>query len=172
MSAVPESPELSAYSPMWPAIFAIEHGRLGAIFGADAVVIEHIGSTAVPGLGAKPIIDVMLGAPALSIVERKIASLEADGYRYVQEFEKSMPERRYFVKAQGHPGYFHLHAVVYGSPFWKRHLAFRDALRADEALAGEYWKLKRRLAARFPNDRGAYTDAKSEFIRTVIEGIR
>lgn len=172
MSAVPDSHELSAYSPMWPAIFHIEHGRLTAIFGVDAVVIEHIGSTAVPGLGAKPVIDVMLGAPAISIVERKIAHLEADGYRYVQEFEKSMPERRYFVKAQGHPGYFHLQGVVYGSPFWKRHLAFRDALRADASLAGDYWKLKRRLAARFPNDRGAYNDAKSEFIRTVIEGIR
>lgn len=172
MSAVPDPLELSAYSPMWPAIFAIEQGRLTGVFGADAVVIEHIGSTAVPGLGAKPIIDVMLGAPAISIVERQIASLEASGYRYVQEFEKSMPERRYFVKAHGHPGYFHLHAVIYGSAFWKRHLGFRDALRADAALAGEYWKLKRRLAARFPNDRGAYNDAKSEFIRSVIEGTR
>ncbi|MEO5677565.1 MAG: GrpB family protein [Usitatibacter sp.] len=172
MSAVPDPLELSAYSPMWPAIFDIERDRLTAIFGADAVVIEHIGSTAVPGLGAKPIVDVMVGAPAISIVERQIASLEASGYRYVQEFEKSMPERRYFVKAQGHPGYFHLHGVVYGSPFWIRHLAFRDALRANDALAGEYWKLKRRLAARFPNDRGAYTDAKSEFIRSVIEANR
>ena len=169
MSAVPDPLELSAYSPMWPAIFAIEQGRLTGVFGADAVVIEHIGSTAVPGLGAKPIIDVMLGAAAISIVERMIPSLEADGYRYVQEFEKSVPERRYFVKAHGHPGYFHLHAVIYGSPFWKRHLQFRDALRADEALAREYWKLKRRLAARFPNDRGAYNDAKSDFIRTAIE---
>ncbi len=172
MRADPDPLELSAYSPMWPAIFDIERGRLTAIFGADAVVIEHIGSTAVPGLEAKPIIDVMVGVPAISVVERKIAELEADGYRYVQEFEKSMPERRYFVKAHGHPGYFHLQAVIYASAFWKRHLAFRDALRADDALAGEYWKLKRRLAARFPNDRGAYTDAKSEFIRTVIEGIR
>jgi GrpB-like predicted nucleotidyltransferase (UPF0157 family) len=172
MSAIPEPVELSAYSPMWPVVFDIERGRLAAIFGADAAVIEHIGSTAVAGLGAKPIIDVMLGVPALAIVERRIPELVAEGYRYVPEFEKSVPERRFLVKILGHPGYFHLHAVVHASPFWRRHLAFRDALRADAALAAEYWKLKRRFAARFPNDRAAYTDAKSEFIRTVIEGTR
>jgi GrpB-like predicted nucleotidyltransferase (UPF0157 family) len=172
MSANPDAVELSAYSPMWPAVFEIERDRLTRVFGADAVVVEHIGSTAVPGLGAKPIIDVLLGAPALAIVERKIPELVTGGYRYVPEFEKSIPERRYFVKVHGHPGHFHLHAVVYASSFWQRHLAFRDALRADAALADDYWKLKRRLAARFPNDRGAYTDAKSEFIRTVIEGTR
>ena len=172
MSDAQEPFELSAYSPMWPAVFEIERDRLNALFGADAVVIEHIGSTAVPGLGAKPIIDVMLGAPALAIVDRKIPELVASGYRYVPEFEKSIPERRYLVKTQGHPGYFHLHAVVYASEFWKRHLAFRDALRADDALVADYWKLKRRLAARFPNDRAAYTDAKSDFIRAVIEKTR
>ena len=172
MSANPDAVELSAYSPMWPAVFEIERDRLTHVFGADAVVIEHIGSTAVPGLGAKPIIDVLLGAPTLDIIERKIPELVAGGYRYVPEFEKSIPERRYFVKVHGQPGHFHLHAVVYASSFWKRHLAFRDALRADTALADDYWKLKRRLAARFPNDRGAYTDAKSEFIRTVIEATR
>ena len=173
MSSLPAEPlELSAYSPMWPAVYAIERDRLNAVFGADAVVIEHIGSTAVPGLGAKPIIDVMLGVPALAIVERKIPELVAQGYRYVPEFEKSIPERRFLVKTEGHPGYFHLHAVIYASDFWKRHLAFRDALRADEALAADYWKLKRRLAARFPNDRAAYTDAKSDFIRAVIERTR
>ena len=172
MSDAQEPLALSAYSPMWPAIFEIERDRLNALFGADAVVIEHIGSTAVPGLGAKPIVDVMLGVPDLAIVERKIPELVAGGYRYVPEFEKAIPERRYLVKTQGHPGYFHLHAVVYAGPFWKRLIAFRDALRADAALAADYWKLKRRLAARFPNDRAAYTDAKSDFIRAVIERTR
>lgn len=172
MSDAQEPLALSAYSPMWPAVFEIERDRLNALFGTDAAVIEHIGSTAVPGLGAKPIIDVMLGVPDLAIVERRIPELVAGGYRYVPEFEKSVPDRRFLVKAEGHPGFFHLHAVVYASEFWKRHLAFRDALRADEALAADYWKLKRRLAARFPNDRAAYTDAKSDFIRAVIERTR
>jgi GrpB-like predicted nucleotidyltransferase (UPF0157 family) len=172
MSDLGEPVELSAYSPLWPAVFEIERDRLNAIFGPDGVLIEHVGSTAVPGLGAKPIIDVMLGAADLKVVERHIPDLVATGYTYVPEFEKSMPERRYFNKRFGQPGHFHLHAVVYDTPFWKRTLAFRDALRRDEGLAAEYWKIKKRLAARFPNDRGAYTDAKSDFIRSVLEGTR
>ena len=168
MSAEPRAVELTPYSPMWPAVFEIEKQRLYGIFGPDAVLIEHVGSTAVPGLGAKPVIDVMLGAPALAIVERRIPELVESGYRYVPEFERAIPQRRYFVKLQGHPGTFHLHAVVIDSPFWKEQLAFRDALRADAALAGRYWQLKRRLAARFPSDRAAYTDGKSDFIRAVV----
>ena len=172
MSDATEPVELSPYSPMWPAVFEIERDRLNAIFGPDAVVIEHVGSTAVPGLGAKPIIDVMLGAPALAVIERHIPELVAGGYTYVPEFEKAIPERRYLTKRHGHPGHFHLHAVVYDTPFWKRTLAFRDALRRDESVAAEYWKVKKRLATRYPNDRAAYTDAKSEFIRSVLEGTR
>ena len=93
----------------------------------------------------------------------------ADGYRYVPEFEKSTPERRYFTKERGNPGHFHVHAVVLDSAFWRRHLAFRDALRADPALAARYWKLKQQLAGKYRHDRGAYTDAKSTFIRNVID---
>ena len=172
MSDLGEPVELSPYSPMWPAVFGIERDRLNAIFGADAVVVEHVGSTSVPGLGAKPIIDVMLGAATLLVVERHIPDLVATGYVYVPEFEKALPERRYFSKRHGQPGRFHLHAVVYDSPFWRRTLAFRDALRANEALAAEYWKVKKRLATRYPNDRGAYTDAKGDFIRSVLEATR
>jgi GrpB-like predicted nucleotidyltransferase (UPF0157 family) len=160
---------LTPYSPLWPAIFDIEKRLLLRLF-SDAAAVEHIGSTAVPGLGAKPIIDVMLGAPDLTLVEVRIAALEAEGYRYVPEFEKSTPQRRYFTKMDSPPGKFHLHAVVLDSPFWRRHLAFRDALRADPALAAKYWRLKQHLAARHREDRAAYADAKSEFIRTVLEG--
>jgi GrpB-like predicted nucleotidyltransferase (UPF0157 family) len=160
---------LSPYSPLWPAIFDYERGQLAAILG-EVAAIEHIGSTAVPGLGAKPIIDVLVGAPDLAHIEACIPALQAYGYQYVPEFERAMPHRRYLRRTDGHPGNFHLHAVARGSPFWNAHLAFRDALRADAALADEYWKLKQRLAARFPNDRAAYTDAKGDFIRRVLEG--
>ena len=166
--STPDPVVLSAYSPLWPAIFDFERGRLDAIFGTDVAVIEHIGSTAVPGMGAKPIIDVMAGVADLAMVERRMGALEADGYRYVPEFERAFPQRRYFTKKNGPPGQFHLHAVVHGSPFWKSQLAFRDALRADERLAARYWKLKQRLAARHPNDREAYAEAKSTFIREVL----
>jgi GrpB-like predicted nucleotidyltransferase (UPF0157 family) len=163
-----ETVELSAYSPMWPAVFDIEKERLVAIFGADAVLIEHVGSTAVPGLGAKPIIDILLGAPTLAVVERHIPGLVESGYRYVPEFERAFADRRFFVKTQGHPGYFHLHAVVYDTPFWKDQLAFRDILRADPGLAERYWRLKSSLAVRHRNDRAAYTDARSEFIKLAL----
>ena len=162
---------LTPYSPLWPAVFDLEKRRLLEIFN-HAVVVEHIGSTAVPGLGAKPIIDIMLGAPDLAQVEARIPALEAEGYRYVKEFEKSIPDRRYFTRMDVPPGRFHLHAVVLDSPFWKRHIAFRDALRADRVLADKYWRLKQHLAARLRDDRGAYADAKSEFIRKAIAGWR
>lgn len=162
---------LTPYSPLWPAIFDLEQRRLLEIFNGG-VVVEHIGSTAVPGMGARPIIDMMLGAPDLAQVEARIPALEAEGYRYVKEFEKSVPDRRYFTKMDVPPGKFHLHAVVLDSPFWKRHLAFRDALRADPELASKYWRLKQHLAARLRDDRGAHADAKSEFIRKALAGWR
>ena len=158
---------LTPYSPLWPAVFELERRRLLEIFN-DAAAVEHIGSTAVPGLGAKPIIDVMLGAPDLALVQARIPALAEEGYRYVPEFERAMPERRYFTKLDRPPGRFHLHAVALDSLFWKRHLAFRDALRADESLARKYWRLKQHLAARYPDDRGAYNDAKGEFIRSAL----
>ena len=164
-------PPLSPYSPLWPAVFDIEKQELLRLLG-EAVVVEHIGSTAVPGLGAKPIIDVMAGTPDLAIIERRIPDLVAAGWRYVPEFERAMPDRRYFTRYEGAPGKFHLHAVALGGPFWKRHIAFRDALRGNETLAQQYWRLKQRLAARFPNDRAAYTDGKGEFVRSVLEGLR
>ena len=168
-----DSPDvtLSPYSPLWPAVFDVEKQELLRLLG-EAVVIEHIGSTAVPGLGAKPIIDMMAGTPDLAIVERRMPELAAAGWRYVPEFEKAFPDRRYFTKYNSAPGKFHLHAVAFGGPFWKRHIAFRDALRGNEELAQQYWRVKQRCAARFPDDRAAYTEAKSEFIRSVVEGGR
>jgi GrpB-like predicted nucleotidyltransferase (UPF0157 family) len=166
-----EPVELSPYSPLWPAVFDLERERLAALFAGEDVAIEHIGSTAVPGLGAKPIIDVMLGVSDLAAVEARIAALAAEGYRYVKEFEMAIPDRRYFDKPEGNPGRFHLHAVVKGSPFWVRHLAFRDALRADPALAERYWKMKQRMAARHPLDRSAYAEGKTDFIRGVVQGV-
>jgi GrpB-like predicted nucleotidyltransferase (UPF0157 family) len=167
-SSSPEAIELSAYSPKWPVTFNNEKGRLTEIFGEGAVLIEHVGSTAVPGMGAKPIVDILLGAPSLAIVERSIPAMVETGYRYVPEFERALPQRRYLVKKEGHPGYFHLHAVVYDTPFWKDLLDFRDLLRQDASYAERYWRLKNALAARHRNDREAYANAKSEFIKNAL----
>jgi GrpB-like predicted nucleotidyltransferase (UPF0157 family) len=161
--------ELAAYSPEWPQRFAAEHSALSVIFTAPTFRIEHIGSTSVPGLAAKPIIDILLGAPALAQIEARIPAIEAIGYRYRPEFETVLPQRRYFVKPKDLPRNFHVHAVELESAFWVEHLLFRDALRAQPDLAAEYGALKQELASRHRDDRPAYTDAKAPFIRSVIE---
>ena len=159
--------DLSPYSPMWPAVFDMEKRRLMEMFN-DAVVVEHIGSTAVPGLGAKPIIDVMLGTPDIRLVESRIEALAAEGWVYKPEFERAMPDRRYFAKMDRPPGKFYMHAVPLGGAFWQRHIQFRDALRNHRHVADTYWKLKQTLAARFRDDRAGYIEGKSEFIRQVL----
>ncbi|CAG1011366.1 Dephospho-CoA kinase [Burkholderiales bacterium] len=163
--------ELAPYAIAWPARFKAEHILLRRAFAGAGVVIEHVGSTAVPGLAAKPIVDILLGAPELALIEARIPALEALGYTYVAKHEAVLPERRFFAKPAARPRSVHLHAVVYGSPFWKNHLAFRDALRAHPALAQEYHRLKLDLAARFGEDRERYTEAKAPFIERVLRAI-
>ena len=122
---------------------------LGAVFAGSEAVVERVGSTAVPGLGAKPVIDVMVGVSQLAEAEGRIGALEGAGYEYVQKYEIELPERRYFRKPRLGPSAYHLHCVVKGSSFWVRHLAFRDYLRAHPESAAAYCELKRELAVRF-----------------------
>lgn len=162
-----EGEALTPYSPLWPAVFEMEQRRLLGIFN-EAVVVEHIGSTAVPGLGGKPIIDILLGTPDMALVQARIPALEAEGYRYWPELEKAVAERRFFTRLDRPPGKFHLHAVPLGGTYWNRHLAFRDALRADAQLAARYWRLKQRLAAQGAKTRATYVQLKDDFIREVV----
>lgn len=157
---------IAEYRNEWPIMFGVERLRLASLF--PACVIEHIGSTAVPGLAAKPIIDLMLGVDSLSEIERHIESLSILGYEYFPQYERFLPQRRYFARTDSGDLGWHLHAVVKDTPFWSEHLAFRNALRGDARLAGQYASLKRQLAEEFGNDREAYTDAKAPFIRSVL----
>ena len=161
--------EIVAYSADWPQRFAAEREILARVFPPGAFTIEHIGSTAVPGLGAKPIVDILIGAPAIAEIEARIAAMDALGYRYVPEHEAELPHRRFFEKPVRRPRQYHVHAVRKDSTFRREHLAFRNALRADTALAAEYLALKRALAARYCSDREGYTDAKAAFIRAVVQ---
>ena len=160
---------IAPYSHAWPGTFATEAALLQAAFRPRRVDVEHIGSTAVPGLGGKPIVDILLGAESLAAIEERILALHSWGYCYVRDVEKALPQRRYFVKPENGPQSIHLHAVVRGSPFWIEHLAFRDALRADAGLAKKYLALKKELARRFSEQREAYTDGKAAFIRGVLD---
>ena len=162
--------EVMDYNPHWPKIFDKEKRQVLNAIGNKVVAIEHVGSTAVPGLGAKPIIDIMVGPRNLSDAKHCIKPLASIGYEYVPEYEASMPERRYFRKGpSSKPNkHYHLHMVGYGGEFWKRHLLFRDYLQTHPDTASEYYGLKKRLAVEYRLNREAYTEAKTSFIESVV----
>ena len=167
----PDPIKIYPYSPAWPEWFAAEREVLEVVFSSANVQIEHIGSTAVPGLGAKPIVDILLGAPSLPVIEAKIPVLLTLDYQYMPEHEAVFPKRRFLAKPKARPRQYHLHAVELHSDFWYEHIAFRDALRSDPTLAHDYEKLKRQLAMRCGYDRQAYTDGKDPFVHPVLERI-
>jgi GrpB-like predicted nucleotidyltransferase (UPF0157 family) len=168
MSAVHVVP----WSEAWPADFARIRDAVHAAFAPCAVEIDHIGSTAVPGLAAKPVIDVLVGVRHLREAEAAIPALAARGFAYVSKYERELPMRRYFVRdATDDTPRAHVHAVETGSTIGRRHLAFRDALRADPALREAYQALKLRLAREHADDKAAYTAAKDPFIRAALARI-
>ena len=173
--ATPSLPVVIAdYDPLWPAMFAEESARVLDAIGEWLVGIEHVGSTSVPGLAAKPVVDMMPGLRSLDDSPYIVGPLQKLGYQYFPEHETVMPERRYFARPSGDKHrarrLFHLHIVEPTSAFWRRHLGFRDYLRAHPDAAAEYAALKHRLAAEYGTDRVGYTDAKTDFI-TRIESL-
>lgn len=164
---------IAPYSNDWPLQFTALQFELYRTFQNHQVLVEHIGSTAIPGLSSKPVIDVLLGAGSLLQIESEAAALAKLGYQYVAKYETQLPMRRYFVRAES-PGALrvHLHGVVRGSRIWQEQLAFRNALRGDRALASRYERLKLELAARFADDKAAYTEAKGPFIQAVLDTCR
>lgn len=159
---------LLPYDPAWATHYAAIESVLVAVFAPLPIRVEHIGSTAVPGLAAKPVIDVLLGAPTLADVELQIEALGELGYQYVSKYEETLPQRRYFVRAASATPRVHLHAVEQRSDFWRSQLYFRDCLRADALLCARYQALKQRLAREHASDKAAYTAAKAPFIEAVL----
>ena len=155
------------YDPSWPARYERERASIVEALGdvmEGVVGIEHVGSTAVPGLAAKPIIDIIVGVRELAAGERCVQPLEGIEYEYLGE--AGIPERLYFRKGQ--PRSHHLHMVEHRSEFWERHLLFRDLLRERPAVAREYEALKRELALQYRTDRLAYSEAKTPFIESAL----
>lgn len=154
------------YDSTWPELFAAEADRLRS-FCANAgltVVLEHTGSTAVPGLAAKPILDILAGHPEGAAAQPYIAAFTAAGYMH--RGEQGIPGREFFRR--GDPRAYHLHLTAIDSLFWRDHLTFRNRLRAESSLRDAYAALKRDLAARYPRDREAYIEAKSSFVHEVL----
>lgn len=166
-SSADEPIRISGYDPEWPARFEEERAALAAAIGGWIVGgIHHVGSTAVPGLAAKPILDILAGVRDLEESRACFEPLARLGYVYAPYLADEM---HWFCKPHPSRRAHHLHLVPVGSRRYVDELAFRDRLRADPAVAEEYAALKRALAERFASDREAYTDAKSDFIRQVLE---
>jgi GrpB-like predicted nucleotidyltransferase (UPF0157 family) len=161
----PMSIRLAPYDPAWPARFEREVERIRAACAPLPIRLDHVGSTAVPGLAAKPIIDVLGARPAGSDPTPYVAAMTGLGWAH--RGENGVPGRDYFRLGDPERTH-HLHLFEEGHPRWQAHLDFRDALRARPALRREYERLKRTLAARFPEDREAYTSAKAPFIEAVL----
>lgn len=173
LAAIHEEVVLQAYNPAWPLQFVAERDRLLALspqLPARLIDIQHIGSTAVPDLAAKPVIDMLAGVESIAAAEALLAPLCANGYTTSAEFNASLSDRKWLMRwAEGRRTH-HLHLVVHGGEVWAQRLRFRDALRSDPALAARYAALKAELAARHPGDREAYTDAKAAFVKAASEG--
>jgi len=177
---------IADYDPAWPQMFVDERALIYGTVGRELFVrIEHVGSTAVPGLAAKPIIDMMPGVRSLDdVTPDVIARLAGIGWEYVPEYERAnaidegMPERRYFRKDRNGERAFHMHVVEHGSEFWVRHLRFRNYLRYFPEDRDAYANLKRAIAGEYNAKMDAtwastelnlhYTENKTEFVEGVL----
>lgn len=165
-TALDEPIWLAPYDPAWPGRFAEERAVLSEAIGAWATGgIHHVGSTAVPGLDAKPIIDVLVGVDGLEESRACFDPLAGLDYLYAPYRAEEM---HWFCKPNPRRRTHHLHLVPTASSRFREELAFRDRLRASPAIAKEYAALKHDLADRFSHDREAYTDAKADFIRRTL----
>jgi GrpB-like predicted nucleotidyltransferase (UPF0157 family) len=153
-------------TPLWAVLYRAEEERLRAALGPALVAVEHYGSTSVPGIRAKPIIDILAGIARLEDGPALIEPLAALGYEYAGD--KVVPGHHIFGKGKERTHL--LHVVEHGSPIWTEALCFRDALRTDPKLAREYEALKIALSEKYAERRADYTAAKATFIQSVLDG--
>ena len=162
------------YNEKWPALFEQEREAIFEVCGPYIDRIEHVGSTAVPGLAAKPVIDILIGVPSLDVADAHcVGPIVSLGYDYVKRFETSMPFRRYFRKDDETGMRTHqIHLVKTGSDFWSDHILFRDHLRRDTEDGKAYERLKRDLAKREWDTTSQYAVAKGEFVAAALEKVK
>lgn len=152
------------YNPEWTVRFAEEQTALARAINIDGVIIEHIGSTSVVGLAAKPVIDIMIGLPDFAVADQLVPKIEALGYDYIAKYNAIMPYRRFFTRRPEGINTHNLHMVETGCEFWERHLLFRNYLRRHPEVAAAYAEHKQELAEREWQDVNEYAYAKTEFI--------
>jgi GrpB-like predicted nucleotidyltransferase (UPF0157 family) len=163
-----EPVHVAEYDPAWPGRFAEQQGRAAALLAPWlAVPIEHIGSTSVPGLPAKPVIDMLAQVRSLAQAQDAVPPLQEDGWVFWPE-DPCRHYRLWFLRPQPEARTHHLQVIERDHAQARALIAFRDALRADPGLRTGYASLKERLARQHRDNRNAYTNAKSEFIARVL----
>jgi len=155
------------YNPNWISEFEEEKNKIFNALSDLHVVIEHIGSTSVSGLGSKPTIDIMAGISRLDLIdETHMKNLNEIGYEYVNKPEFS--ERLFFRRGLWRAGTHHLHIYKYRGDNWNENLLFREYLKRNPETMIEYYKIKKKLEVQFKHDRAAYTKGKADFIKGII----
>ena len=161
---------LKSYNSEWPIIYQDEKKRILPLINNWIKDIEHVGSTAIPDLSAKPTIDICIGVSSLGESGAYVVSeLEKLGYEYLAWLENQIPERRYLQKLDAEGGHlFHIHVVLYEKELWNNHINFRNYLISYPEVKADYERLKQMLQEKFSNNREAYTEGKSAFIQDVL----
>jgi GrpB-like predicted nucleotidyltransferase (UPF0157 family) len=161
---------LVPYDPAWPRLFEEEAERITAAIGAHVMSVQHVGSTAVPNLLAKPVIDIAVAVSSEGAADACIAPLTALGYEY-RGTHGDDPARRYYVLNRKGRRAVQIHVYILPAPAWGEMLRFRDALRADPELAASYIAEKQRVAESVAWNKAAYSEAKGPFIRRVLDAL-
>jgi GrpB-like predicted nucleotidyltransferase (UPF0157 family) len=160
--------EIVAYDPAWPGRFAEQQSLATAVLGPWlAGPVEHVGSTSVAGLPAKPVIDMLAPVRSLAAAQAAITALEADGWLFWPD-DPCRHYRLWFLRPRPEARTHHLHVIEHDHPQARALLAFRDVLREDPDLRHEYARLKRRLAEEYGDNRNAYTNAKGDFVERAL----
>ena len=159
--------QISDYDPNWIHLFETEARLLQSIFGEIALTIHHIGSTAIPGIKAKPIIDILITTHDMEKIDNFDDQLEL--FNYVIGGEFGLPGRRFYCKGDAQHCHFHVHIYEATNPSVEKYLVFRDYMIAHPRDADEYESLKTDLAIKYPNNRTLYTQSKGEFINNIFK---
>jgi GrpB-like predicted nucleotidyltransferase (UPF0157 family) len=181
--------KLEKYNPEWKSFFVIEKEKLLQVLNSNRIKIEHIGSTSIPDICSKPVIDIMIGVEQEKQLDLNIDKIISLGYTYVQKYEIIMPNRRYFFKLENpdiqlpriigfddpdinkgnHNDSFHIHMVTDNSDFWKNQLLFRNYLRNNQEARKEYENVKKTLAKTEWDSINDYAEAKSDCILKLLK---
>jgi GrpB-like predicted nucleotidyltransferase (UPF0157 family)/broad-specificity NMP kinase len=165
--------KLASHNPKWKELFKEEKRLLKRTFGDVVIAIEHIGSTAIPGIPAKPIIDMDVGVKSLKIARNMKEKFEKLGYKHRPfmpgRTKEELKWQELYVKGSEEKRTFHAHVTVYGNDYWKNDLLFCAYLRKNPARAKQYAKLKQALVKKYGKDRRKYTKNKEQFIRETLQ---